>query len=35
MRPMKHLTEPLWEAVFYGEFDGNRRERVLEETIGD
>ena len=24
-----------WEAIFYGEFDGNRRKRVLVKIIGE
>jgi thiamine phosphate synthase YjbQ (UPF0047 family) len=24
-----------WEKIFYGEFDGRRRKRVLEKIFGD
>jgi thiamine phosphate synthase YjbQ (UPF0047 family) len=24
-----------WEQIFYGEFDGNRKERVLVKIIGE
>lgn len=30
-----HLDFGPWEQVFYGEFDGNRRRRVLIKLIGD
>ena len=25
----------MWEQIFYGEFDGNRRKRVLIKIIGE
>ena len=28
-----HLDFRIWEQIFYGEFDGRRRERVLVKTI--
>lgn len=30
-----HLDFGPWEQIFYGEFDGNRRKRVLIKLIGD
>jgi secondary thiamine-phosphate synthase enzyme len=29
------LDYGLWEQIFYGEFDGRRRKRVLVKIIGD